>query len=94
MKYKSERKINMNNMELKDTVALMESDDYKDRFKAEYYQTKIRYEKLHKMIIKYYAGTLNFKPKYDITLLREQKSCMGNYLKRLEIRAEIEGIEL
>ena len=30
-------------MELKDTVALMESDDYKDRFKAEYYQTKIRY---------------------------------------------------
>ena len=42
MKYKTERKINMNNMELKDTVALMESDDYKDRFKAEYYQTKIR----------------------------------------------------
>lgn len=24
-------------MELKDTVALMESADYKDRFKAEYY---------------------------------------------------------
>lgn len=29
-------------MELKDTVELMNSDDYKDRFKAEYYQTKIR----------------------------------------------------
>ena len=38
-------------MELKDTVALMESADFKDRFKAEYYQTKIRYEKLHTMIV-------------------------------------------
>ena len=65
-------------MELKDTVALMESDDYMDRFKAEYYQTKIRYEKLHKMIVKYDAGTLNFKPKCDISLMREQKSCRGN----------------
>ena len=39
-------------MQLKDTVELMLSDDYKDRFKAEYYQTKIRYDKLHKMIVK------------------------------------------
>lgn len=81
-------------MELKDTVALMESDDYKDRFRAEYWQTKIRYEKLHKMIVKYDAGTLNIKPDCSISLFREQKSCMGNYLNLLEIRAEIEGIEL
>lgn len=33
-------------MELKNTVELMNSEDYKERFKAEYYQTKIRYEKL------------------------------------------------
>ena len=39
-------------MELKDTTELMNSADYKDRFKAEYYQTKIRYNKLHKLIIK------------------------------------------
>ena len=32
-------------MELKDTIKLMESDDYKDRLKAEYYQVKIRREK-------------------------------------------------
>jgi hypothetical protein len=43
-------------MELKDTIALMNSSDYKDRFKAEYYQTKIRYDKLHRTIIKYEAG--------------------------------------
>ena len=30
-------------MELKDTVDLMTSDDYKDRLKAEYLQTKIRW---------------------------------------------------
>ena len=36
---------------LSDTVYLMCSKDYKDRFKAEYYQTKIRYDKLHKMLV-------------------------------------------
>ena len=44
-------------MELKDTVELMNSADYKERFKAEYLQTKIRYDKLHKLIIKMEAGT-------------------------------------
>lgn len=81
-------------MELKDTIELMNSDAYQDRFKAEYYQTKIRYEKLHKMTIKYEAGTLDFTPNCSIELLKEQKSYMGNYLRTLEIRAEIEGIEL
>ena len=33
-------------MELKETAKQMVSNDYKERFKAEYYQTKIRYEKL------------------------------------------------
>ena len=36
-------------MELKDTIDLMISSDYKDRFKAEYYQVKIRVEKLDKL---------------------------------------------
>ena len=39
-------------MELKGTVDLMTSEDYKERFKAEYLQTKIRYESLHKMLTK------------------------------------------
>lgn len=81
-------------MELKDTIDLMNSDDFKDRFVAEYRQTKIRYDKLHKMLIKYEAGTLNFEPKCSLELLSEQAKHMGLYLKCLEIRAEIEGIEL
>lgn len=81
-------------MDLKDTVDLMNSEDFKERFKAEYYQTKIRYDKLHKMLIKYEAGTLNFEPKCSLELLTEQAKHMGLYLKCLEIRAEIEGIDL
>ncbi len=81
-------------MELFDTIELMNSADYKDRFKAEYYQTKIRYEKLHKMICKYEAGTLDFTPSCPIELLKEQKGHMGRYLYSLEVRAQIEGIEL
>lgn len=81
-------------MDLKETVELMNSEDYKDRFKAEYYQNKIRYDKLHKMLVKYEAGTLNFEPKCSLALLSTQASYMGNYLKTLEIRAEIEGIDL
>lgn len=81
-------------MELKNTIELMNSADYKERFKAEYYQTRIRYNKLHNMIVKYEAGTLNFTPKCSLELLKQQKSFMGQYLYTLEVRAEIEGIEL
>lgn len=81
-------------MELKDTIDLMNSEDYKDRFKAEYYQTKIRYDKLHSMIIKYEAGKLDYEPTCSIETLKLQAREMGNYLYRLELRAEIENIEL
>ena len=81
-------------MELKDTIELMNSTDYKDRFRAEYYQTKIRYEKLDKMCCKYEAGKLNFTPSCSLDLLTEQKRYMGNYLHCLQVRAEIEEIEL
>ena len=81
-------------MELKDTIEMMNSKDYKERFKAEYWQTKIRYDKLRQMCIKYEANTLNFEPKSSLELLKEQKSYMGNYLRILEVRAEIEQIDL
>ena len=38
-------------MELKDTVEMMNSADYKERFKAEYHQTKTRYEKLKAFLL-------------------------------------------
>ena len=81
-------------MELKDTVELMNSKDYKERFKAEYLQAKIRYDKLDAMTVKYEAGTLNFTPSCPLELLKEQKKYMGNYIRALKIRAEIEKIDL
>lgn len=81
-------------MELLDTVELMVSDDYKNRMKAEYFQTKIRYDKLHKMIVKYESNTLDFEPSCSLELLKKQASAMGQYLYYLECSAEIEGIEL
>lgn len=81
-------------MELKDTIKLMNSDDYKDRFKAEYYQVKIRYDKLHRMLVKYEARTLDFELSCPPEILEKQACYMGNYLRTLEVRAEIEKIEL
>lgn len=81
-------------MDLKDTVELMNSEDYKERFKAEYLQAKIRYDKLDAMTVKYEAGTLKFTPSCPLELLKEQKKYMGNYIRTLRIRAEIEKIDL
>lgn len=81
-------------MELKETVELMNSNDYKERFKAEYYQTKIRYNKLHNMIIKYEANALEFELNCDIEIYKKQAKAMGEYLYCLEIRAVVEKIVL
>ena len=81
-------------MKLEDTTRLMYSENYKDRFKAEYYQTKIRYDKLHKLIIKIEAGTCDFTPSCSLEIIKEQAKYMGMYLHVLEVRAEIENIVL
>ena len=81
-------------MPLKNTVDLMLSDNYKDRFRAEYYQTKERYQRLHLMIIKYEAGTLDFQPDCPLELLKCQAKAMGEYLYVLEMRAQLEEIDL
>lgn len=81
-------------MELKDTIMLMDSSDYKDRFKAEYYQTKIRYDKLNEMLFKLRNGTLEFEPTCSETLLSRQLHHMRMYLIDLETRAKIEDIKL
>ena len=69
-------------------------EDYKQRMIEEYQQTKARYQKLHKMLVKKDAGTLDFTPTCPIGLLREQAEIMGRYLYTLEVRAEIEGVDL
>lgn len=84
---------------LNETKTMMMSDDYKERFIAEYWQTKIRYEKLKAFNNKIEASSYSMsveEPKHDCTLglLKEQQSAMGQYLHILEIRAVIEKIDL
>ena len=50
-------------MQLKDTIKMMNSSDYKERFKAEFYQLLIRLDSLTSMIIKWENNTLDFEPK-------------------------------
>lgn len=48
--------------ELRDTIEMMNSKDYKERFKAEYYQVVIRYQKLKSMLDKWDNDQLEFIP--------------------------------
>ena len=79
---------------LKSTISMMLSNDFKDRAKAEYHQLKIRCEKLEDMCKKYAAGELNFTPNCSLELLQEQLDYMLKYKGVLEQRAKIEEIDL
>lgn len=81
-------------MELKETIEMMTSSDYKERFKGEYYQLKIRTEKLDAMLEKWDAGELNFKPTCPRGMYDEQIAAMKKYLEILEERADLEGVAL
>ena len=81
-------------MNLKETVPMMESADYKERFKAEYLQLEIRVNGLRNMLKKYKDGTLTFKPSCSYDLLNGQLKAMELYAQYLDERAEIENIEL
>ena len=81
-------------MELIDTIDLMTSDDYKDRFMAEYYQVKIRYQKLKSILDKYEEGTLDFEPSCSTSLLMIQRDIMEDYLNVLQDRAITENISV
>lgn len=67
---------------------------YVSRMIAEYRELKDKYNKLHRMLIKHEAGTLDFEPTCPIELLEHQANVMGEYLHILEVRAEIENVEL
>ena len=79
---------------LKDTTKLMESDNYIDRFKGEYYQLVIRMRGLSNVMHKMKEGTLDFEPKCSYELFEKQLIGMQHYKHALELRANVEEIEL
>lgn len=78
--------------ELKETIPMMESEDYKERFRAEYWQAVIRYQKLDSMLEQCDFGAL--LPACPKSMLEKQLSIMWDYIEILRERAEQEGIEL
>lgn len=81
-------------MELKDTVELMTSNEYKERFIAEYCQVKIRYGKLKYMLERWDNGILDFIPTCPRSTYDLQLTAMKDYIAILEARAAMEGIAL
>lgn len=81
-------------MELKDTMDLMTSSDFRDRFKAEYYQLDNRIKGLERMLEGYRNNALNFEPKCSYDLLHSQLVYMKNYKDVLQRRALVESINL
>lgn len=79
---------------LKDTIELMTSPDYRDRFIAEYQQLVIRYRGLRNMLDKWDRGELNFKPTCPRSTYNMQIKAMTDYIAVLEARAVMEGITL
>ena len=81
-------------MTLDKTVDLMLSDDYKDRFEAEYRQLVNRANKLRKMIRQYEKGELDFEPESPIDILVWQLKTMDEYIYILKRRASYEKVTL
>ena len=79
---------------LEDTVKLMTSYDYKDRFRAEYHQLRIRLEKLEAMLKRWDDGVLDFKPTCERKLYDIQIDAMRSYLDILEMRSDAECVKL
>ncbi len=82
-------------MELKGTIEMMNSDDYKERFKAEFWQAYIRYEKLSEMLRKHDLGQLNRLISIEeMNLYEKQLEAMESYIEALLGRAKINDIDL
>lgn len=81
-------------MKLAETVEMMNSDDYKDRFKAEYYQLTTRFHGLLNMLNAWDNDKLTFEPKCPRSTYELQVRAMRDYITILEMRAVMENIEL
>ena len=73
---------------------LLQSDDWKNRVKGEYWLLKDKCIKLRNMLDKYAEGKLDFTPNCSFELLLDQYNHMCSYLAILELRGKIEHIDL
>ena len=81
-------------MKLSETTEMMNSADYKERFKAEYAQLVIRFQGLCNMLTKWDNGTLEFEPTCPRSTYNMQIKAMSDYIAVLEARAVMEDVDL
>lgn len=86
--------MDIKDMKLSDTVAMMNSDDYRERFRAEYFQLVIRFHRLYAMLDDWDSGKLDFKPTCSREIYSEQLELMTKLLNLMQKRAEIEGVDI
>lgn len=79
---------------LSETVEMMVSEDYIERFKAEISQLKIRIAALKSILWKWDNDRLEFEPNCPYSILNLQIEYMRKYLAILEARARIENIDI
>lgn len=79
---------------LKDTVDIMCSTDYKERFIAEYKQLEIRILGLERMLDNWDHNELNFKPTCPRSTYDLQLRAMKDYYAVLQMRAVMENIPI
>ena len=82
--------------QLDQTVDLMKSESYKERFIAEYAQVELRYKRLERVLKSIEDNTCPkcFKPTCPVDILESQFKYMNDYRAILIVRAAIEDIEL
>lgn len=81
-------------MVLDKTIDMMLSEDYKERFKAEYHQTVYRRNRLQKLLREHTKNPKKVKLDCSIDLLTWQLKIMDQYIYVLKRRAEVEKIKL
>lgn len=81
-------------MILSETINGMVSEDYKERFIAEYQQLVIRYKGLKQMLDNWNKNELAFTPTCPRSTYDLQVKAMSDYRAVLEARAVMENIDL
>lgn len=76
------------------TSEMMNSKNYKDRFIAEYFQVKIRLDKLKQRLKNWDEHNLDFFPSCPRSTYDMQVEAMTYYKNVLEARAKMENIVL
>lgn len=77
---------------LEETIGLMTSPNYKDRFKAEFEQLCFRLNELDAFLNKWDSGELKITPKSPREWLKRQRQAMVDYGQVLAARAIKEEI--